>query len=118
MLSRLTDPAFLREVEEKGAYLRSRLQAMPHVTEVQGLGMMLGAALDAADAKEVASQCVRKGLLVLTAKTRLRFLPPPEHHAGGYGSGTRAVGGRAVSAVRPASNGVLGEPETSAHIHV
>ena len=63
-------------MEEKGAYLRSRLQAMPHVTEVQGLGMMLGAALDAADAKEVASQCVRKGLLVLTAKTRLRFLPP------------------------------------------
>ncbi len=76
MLSRLTDPAFLQEVAEKGAYLRARLQTMPHVTEVQGLGMMLGAALDAADAKEVAARCVRNGLLVLTAKARLRFLPP------------------------------------------
>lgn len=76
MLARLTDPALLRQVDEKGAYLRARLQAMPHVAGVRGLGMMLGVVLDSADAKEVAARCVQNGLLILTAKTCLRLLPP------------------------------------------
>ena len=76
MLSRLTDPALLREVEEKGRVLRERLEGMPHVTGVQGLGMMLGVELDGADAKEVAARCVQNGLLILTAKAKLRLLPP------------------------------------------
>ena len=76
MLTRLTDPALLAEVEEKGAYLRARLEALPHVTQVRGLGMMLGAVLDGAEAKDVAARCVQAGLLILTAKTLLRLLPP------------------------------------------
>ena len=76
MLTRLTDPALLAEVEEKGAYLRTRLEALPHITQVRGLGMMLGAVLDGAEAKDVASRCVQAGLLILTAKTLLRLLPP------------------------------------------
>ena len=76
MLTRLTDPALLAEVEEKGAYLRARLEALPHVTQVRGLGMMLGVVLDGAEAKDVASRCVQAGLLILTAKTLLRLLPP------------------------------------------
>ncbi len=76
MLTRLTDPALLAEVEEKGVYLRARLEALPHVTQVRGLGMMLGAVLDGAEAKDVAARCVQAGLLILTAKTLLRLLPP------------------------------------------
>lgn len=76
MLTRLTDPALLAEVEEKGAYLRARLEALPHVAQVRGLGMMLGAVLDGAEAKDVAARCVQAGLLILTAKTLLRLLPP------------------------------------------
>ncbi len=76
MLTRLTDPALLVDVEKKGAYLRARLEALPHVTQVRGLGMMLGVVLDGAEAKDVASRCVQAGLLILTAKTLLRLLPP------------------------------------------
>ena len=36
---------------------------------------MIGADIDA-DVKDIASKCVENGLLILTAKTSLRFLPP------------------------------------------
>ncbi len=76
MLSRLTDPVFLEEVEEKGAYLRQRIAAMPHVAEVRGLGMMLGVVLTTGTGREAAEKCLEGGLLILTAKTLLRLLPP------------------------------------------
>lgn len=76
MLSRLTQPAFLEEVACKGAAIRQRLAAMPHVREVRGMGMMIGVVLDAGTARAVAEDCLQNGLLILTAKTLLRLLPP------------------------------------------
>lgn len=76
MLSRLTQPAFLVEVREKGRYMRERLAAMEGVAEVRGLGMMLGLVLEHGTAREVAQKCLENGLLVLTAKTLIRLLPP------------------------------------------
>ncbi|HJD22535.1 MAG TPA: aspartate aminotransferase family protein [Firmicutes bacterium] len=76
VLDRLAQPGFLQEVAEKGGYLRSRLAAMPHIAEVRGMGLMQGAVLDKGTAREVAERCLEGGLLVLTAKTLLRFLPP------------------------------------------
>lgn len=76
MLSRLTQPAFLVEVREKGRYMRERLAAMEGVAEVRGLGMMLGLVLEYGTAREVAQKCLENGLLVLTAKTLIRLLPP------------------------------------------
>lgn len=76
VLSRVSDPGFLRDVEEKGAYLRARLEAMQGITEVRGMGMMLGAVLAEKKAGAVVAQCVEEGLLLLTAKDKLRFLPP------------------------------------------
>ena len=76
MLSRLTQPAFLAEVARKGAASRQRLAAMPHVREVRGMGMMIGVVLDAGTARAVAEDCLQNGLLILTAKTLLRLLPP------------------------------------------
>ena len=53
------------------------LAALPHVTAVTGLGLMVGVAFaDGVSAAAVRTACERQGLLVLTAKTRLRLLPP------------------------------------------
>lgn len=76
MLSQLTDEALLREVTRKGERIRERIARMPDVQEVRGLGMMRGVVLETLDAREVANACVANGLLILTAKTLLRLLPP------------------------------------------
>lgn len=75
VMDRLT-PEFLVEIEEKGAYLKERLLKMPKVKSVSGLGMMLGAELEGIPGKEVANACIPKGALFLTAKEKLRLLPP------------------------------------------
>ena len=76
MLQTLAAPQFLAEVSRKGEVLRSRIAAMPHVAEVRGLGMMLGVVLDKGTARDAAEKCLENGLLILTAKTLLRLLPP------------------------------------------
>ena len=76
VVRRVSDPAFLQSVTEKGAYLKARLEALPQVEYVRGKGLMLGAKLKDKDAHEVLVQCAGEGLLVLTAKDLVRFLPP------------------------------------------
>ena len=76
VLKKITKPGFLEQVAQKGDYLREKLAAMDGIEEVRGIGMMLGARLKADNAKAVATACVENGLLVLTAKNMLRFLPP------------------------------------------
>ena len=76
VLSRVTGEEFLCNVRKKGKYLRSKLEAIPGITQVRGMGMMLGAQLEKDNAKEVAGACVQHGLLILTAKNVLRLLPP------------------------------------------
>ena len=76
VLSRVAEEKFLLQVREKGEYLRSKLEAIPGITQVRGMGMMLGAQLEKDNAKEVAGACVQYGLLILTAKNVLRLLPP------------------------------------------
>ena len=71
------DDAFMDNVNARAAQLRRGLAALPHVTGVSGLGLMVGIQLDGArKASEVRAACEKAGLLVLTAKTRLRLLPP------------------------------------------
>ena len=76
VVRRVSDPAFLQSVTEKGAYLKARLESLPQVEYVRGKGLMLGAKLKDKDAHEVLVQCAGEGLLVLTAKDLVRFLPP------------------------------------------
>lgn len=77
MVNTLSEPAFLAQVRETGDYLAQRLAAMPGVREVRGLGMMRGLVLaDGLSARALAEQCLQNGLLILTAKTLLRLLPP------------------------------------------
>lgn len=72
--SRLTE-AFLREVEEKGDYLMRELASAPGVESVTGRGLMLGVQ-SGRNAGELASALLRRGVAALTAKTKLRLLPP------------------------------------------
>jgi len=70
------DRGFLDEVKAKGKYFREKLLEMPNVASVSGLGMMIGVGLKKGAAKEIANACLAKGLLVLTAKDKVRLLPP------------------------------------------
>ena len=71
------DDDFLANVNERAAQLRAGLAKLPHVKEVSGLGLMVGIAFDdGIKAADVRAACEKAGLLVLTAKTRLRLLPP------------------------------------------
>ena len=76
VVRRVGDPAFLQSVKEKGAYLKEKLEAMPQVEYVRGKGLMLGVKLKGKDAHEVLVECAKQGLLILTAKELVRFLPP------------------------------------------
>lgn len=69
------DDAFLQDVQKKGTYLKEKIEKMPHVENVAGLGMMLGIQLDV-EAKPVINALLEAGLLVLSAKTKIRLLPP------------------------------------------
>lgn len=75
VLDRVSDPAFLDAVEEKGAYLEQRLRALDGVKNVRRLGLMVGIEIDG-DAHAMAVKCVENGLLIITAKELLRMLPP------------------------------------------
>ena len=46
------------------------------VKSVRNLGLMVGIELEKGDAHHVASKCVENGLLMITAKSLLRMLPP------------------------------------------
>ena len=75
ILERLTDELLL-EVQGKSAYLKTHLSRIRGVEKVTGLGFMIGLSLKEKKATEVASKCLEKGLLVLTAHEKIRLLPP------------------------------------------
>ena len=73
---RRMDDAFLERVRQKGEAIRSRLSTFAGLENVRGLGLMIGADLPGKTASQVANRCCEEGLLVLTAKSALRLLPP------------------------------------------
>lgn len=73
IVSRIDDE-FLDEVCKKSEYIKEYLMNIKGVKSVSGMGLMLGVETDK-DAKEVANECLENGLLVLTAKTKIRLLP-------------------------------------------
>ena len=70
---RLTDE-LMAEVTQKGDWVRAELEQLPGVT-VSGRGLMLGVE-SARPAAELVSDLLSRGVVALTAKTRLRLLPP------------------------------------------
>lgn len=74
VLSRLTD-CFLESVRGKGELVRSMLSGAEGIEGVSGMGLMIGIKTKKT-AAEVCAQCLKRGVLVLTAKDRVRLLPP------------------------------------------
>ena len=71
------DDAFLANANERAVQLRTGLAKLPRVKSITGIGLMVGIEfLEGIQAADVLAACREKGLLVLTAKTRLRLLPP------------------------------------------
>ena len=71
------DAELLRRVRELGARLCEGLEQIGPIAEVRGRGLMIGARLEGADAKETASRALAEGLIVNPIGTEtLRFLPP------------------------------------------
>lgn len=76
VLETVNKPGFLDEVARKGAYIREKLLTSPEVASVSGMGLMIGIELKKKKAGDVVKAALDKGLLLLTAKTKIRLLPP------------------------------------------
>lgn len=74
ILSRIDDE-LLNEVQAKSEYIFEEFEGSKGVKSVSGLGLMIGIETEK-DAKEIVKACMQKGVLVLTAKTKIRLLPP------------------------------------------
>ncbi len=68
------DEALLSEVREKAAHAVERLCGAPGVKAVTGKGLMLGIETEK-PAAEIVRTCIERGVLCLTAKTKVRLLP-------------------------------------------
>lgn len=76
ILEQVTVPAFLSEVKAKGEYIRNKLVALPGVGNITGAGMMIGFTVEGKAAGDILTACLNAGLMILTAKEKVRFLPP------------------------------------------
>ena len=73
ILKRL-DETTLDQVRQKSAYIFSELESAEGIESVTGMGLMIGIKT-VKPAKEVVSACIKSGVLVLTAKDKVRLLP-------------------------------------------
>ncbi len=76
ILDIVSDEEFLKDVREKGKYMRKKIKNFSGVKEVRGMGLMIGIVLEKNNAAEIQEKCAENGLLVLTAKNLVRLLPP------------------------------------------
>ena len=73
VINRLDDE-FLAEVQKKSDYIFSTLSGCKGIKSVTGMGLMIGIKTTK-PAKEVVSECMKRGVLCLTAKDKVRLLP-------------------------------------------
>ena len=68
------DDNFLGSVKRKSGYIMSTLYGATGIESVSGLGLMIGIKTTK-PAKEVVAECMKRGVLCLTAKDKVRLLP-------------------------------------------
>ena len=73
IVSRLDDK-FLDEVKDKGQLIKDILSTSKNVKSIDGLGLMLGISTTK-DAKEIIAKGLERGIVLLTAKDKIRLLP-------------------------------------------
>ncbi|MGN0460604.1 MAG: aspartate aminotransferase family protein [Ruminococcus sp.] len=75
ILDTVNTPEFIDEVNKKGEYIREELLKIKGVKAVRQQGLMIGIEVED-NAGDIAKKCTENGLLIITAKTLLRMLPP------------------------------------------
>lgn len=68
------DEGLLASVKEKSDYVFSALKGKKGIKSISGKGLMIGIETEAA-ASAVVKECIARGVLCLTAKTKVRLLP-------------------------------------------
>ncbi len=78
VLEKVAQDEFYSEVNRKADYLRKKLSEIKAVKQIDGLGLMIGIVFekDNLKAADVLKLAFEKGLLILTAKEKIRLLPP------------------------------------------
>lgn len=76
VLERVSGEGFLESVSAKADFIKSELEKCGEVESVTGLGMMIGIKLKTKKAQDVVKTALDRGLLLLTAKDKVRLLPP------------------------------------------
>ena len=69
------DDEFLEAVHQKSEYIIHELKDAKGIKAITGMGLMLGIQTEK-PAKEIVALCREQGVLVLTAKDKVRLLPP------------------------------------------
>lgn len=67
---------FLKQVEDNSTYLKQELESLDEVESISGLGLMIGVTFKHEKAKDIVLRAREEGVLFLTAKDKLRLLPP------------------------------------------
>ena len=75
IIDTVNTPEFIEEVNKKGTYFKEKLEKIKGVKSVRQQGLMIGIEVEG-NAGDIAKKCTENGLLVITAKTLLRMLPP------------------------------------------
>jgi len=75
VMESVTD-VFLLDVKRKGDIIKTKLEAMSCDVTVSGMGMMIGVEIKGKDSKQIVASALENGLMLLTAKNKVRMLPP------------------------------------------
>lgn len=80
VINKILNEGILDNVKEQGKYLKSKLEGLkekyPFISDVRGVGLMLGMELDF-PVSDIINKALEKGLLLLNSGTNIiRFVPP------------------------------------------
>ncbi|MDE6189879.1 MAG: aspartate aminotransferase family protein [Clostridia bacterium] len=75
VLARMDDD-FLFSVEQKGEYFKEKLEQIDEIESVSGMGLMMGLKLKTKKSLDVVKEGIKRGVIMLTAKEKVRLLPP------------------------------------------
>ncbi len=76
VLKTVNADGFLEEVNKKGDYIRNKLLSCPEIASISGMGLMIGIELKTKKAGDIVKAALDEGVMLLTAKTKVRLLPP------------------------------------------
>lgn len=77
VMKKVLADGFLADVKRKGEIIRKELADCPNIEGISGLGMMIGITLkEPLTALDVVNKCIENGVIPLTAKNKVRLLPP------------------------------------------